>query len=102
LSRNQLCHFAAILNLSVAIFTFLVDMSLHPQLLASFTFHCKIIKQVYTSSWSYLLKHIQPGYCPFEACSLLYFILQGILHHVSVLSEKKEEAENAAKQSKVT
>ncbi|XP_020600707.1 dynactin subunit 2-like [Orbicella faveolata] len=55
-----------------------------------------------TSSWSYLLKHIQPGYCPFEACSLLYFILQGILHHVSVLSEKKEEAENAAKQSKVT
>ncbi|KAL9966220.1 hypothetical protein ACROYT_G024263 [Oculina patagonica] len=28
--------------------------------------------------------------------------LQGILHHVSVLTEKKEEAENAAKQSKVT
>lgn len=28
--------------------------------------------------------------------------LQGILHHVSSLTEKKEEAENAAKQNKVT
>ena len=32
---------------------------------------------------------------------LIVFILQGILNHVSVLSEKKEEAENEAKQSKV-
>ena len=32
--------------------------------------------------------------------SVVFF--QGILHHVSVLEEKKEEAENAAKQNKVT